>query len=457
MIDIHCHILPQVDDGPNSIEEAMRMVALAYEDGVRCIIATPHKNHTMAFEHNGDIASSYRALRAFIKETYPDLGIVLGCELFIRKDYLTLLKESPYDFSMAGTQYVLMEFPTEVTHQEMLDVVHEFKLRGYKPILAHIEVYPNVFGDLEKVRSLREKGAYIQITGNGLTGKQGNTSTVFLKKLIRLGLVDFIASDGHHDTVRRPLLASAYKAVADMMTEKEATRLFVQNPKLLMVGKDIAQPTHAMKTGGTKGLRLNLVAVALTLVLLTASALIAVGNRDEALAKEIKEAKERSAIIKTYHLDATTEETKGLIEAQVTDAAVETENGTKTENRTETNTTKSVGVSQVSIENGYLEALNILKDTYIAELDGIVANVKVANSAINDEAQRNALIDSYYQEIMALEQNSDNAVNALLYKMQNELEKNKFDKSKVQEMRDGYYQIKLDKQNGYLKELGYSN
>ena len=337
---------------------------------------------------------------------------------------------------------MLFRSPTEVTYQEIFNVVHEFKLRGYHPILAHIEVYPTLMSDLDKVRNLREKGAYIQITASAITKKQVNASSVFLKKLLRLGLVDFIASDGHHDTVRRPRLASAYKTVADLMSEKEANRLFVQNPKALMAGNEIAQPTYTLKSGGNKILKLNAVAIAMALLLVTTTALIAVRNRDEAFSKEFQEAKERSEIIETYDLDGTTEETAEVITVVT---SVET---------TEETTASEEAITQSSIEDGYYEALTILKDEYVFALDEIVANIKVANSAISDEVQRNSLIEGYYDEILVLEQNSDQTVNALLYKMQNELERFKYDTSIVQDMRDGYYQIKLDKQNEYLEDLG---
>lgn len=448
MIDIHCHILPNVDDGPESYQDALMMVDMAYEDGVKCVIATPHRNHPFEFMPKESIETTYKTLRAEIQKRYTDFGIVLGAELYIDKDYHKILSEKPYPFTIGETNYVLIEFPHSIKHQDIHEVVHEFIIKGYRPIIAHIEMYKCLNGHIERVRSIRNEGAYIQVTGSSVIGKQGKDTAQFLRKIIRGGLVDFVASDGHRYNRRRPLLKSAYKTVASILSTKEAERIFEENPKLLIAGKHIPQPTYALKTGNSMVLKLNLIAASFAVIALSAAGVIALLSRNEAVVGELTSGKQMVEAIKTIEeIESSSGEENATIEADVASSAQST-SGSPMEVVTE------IVPSKESIESKYHEALLMLKSDYISSLDEIVSNIKVARSNISNETQRKQIIDAYIEEIVSLEQNSDNTVFDLLYKMQNELEKYRYDISKVQVMRDEYHLTKAEKQNEYIRGLG---
>lgn len=449
MIDIHCHILPGVDDGPKSLEDALMMIDMAYKDGVKCVIATPHLNHPLEFNPESGIKESYDLLRTEIKKRYDDFGIVLGSELYIDRMYHKILSEKPYAFTIAGTNYVLMEFQPNVKHDEIVEVVHEFIIKGYRPIIAHIEMYKCLNGHIDRVRSIRNEGAYIQVTGSSVIGKMGKDTTQFLRKIIKSGLVDFVASDGHGHERRRPLLREAYKAVEALTSGKEAKRIFDENPRLLISGKHIPQPTYTIKTGKSVLRKLNIIAASVAIIALSISAIAGLLGRDEASSDgmQIQLNTEINAINSALIAEIIEEDTVD-IEAEAIVGSAETASI-----QPATTQPAPTQPSQNSIEARYHEALMILRTDYITRLDDIVSNIKIARSNISNDVQREQIIEAYIDEIVAMEQNSDNIVSDLLYDMQNELEKYRYDVSKVQEFRDTYHQTKAQKRDAYLNEL----
>lgn len=472
MIDIHSHFLPGVDDGPGTLEETLEMIGMAYEEGVRCAIVTPHLNHPLEFKSNPSIETIYKQTRDIVIDRYKNFGLVLGAELYITSDYIKVLETKPYHFTIGTTNYVLIEFDRNIDKAHVLDVIHEMIVRNYRPILAHVEMYPRMIAHVDTIRELRNAGAYIQITGSSLLGKQGSEITSFLRKLIRFGLVDFIASDAHGIKSRRPLLKDAYQTVIKLTSQRDADRIFSHNPKALIAGKHIPQPSYAPKTGYSKVVRFNIIAASFALLLISSSILLSLLNRDQAesttqggladtVIEEVIEEFDLEAVDRPDEVipssDATTstEEVSNGSEAtgSETQAVTFESQGATSETQAETETTTEL--SQSEIESKYYEALTRLKADYIERLEGIVANIKVAQSNISDEKQRKSLIDGYVQDIMNLESQSDNTVYDLLYVMQNELEDHRYDVSKVKEMREEYQRVKDEKQSEYLAELGY--
>lgn len=449
MIDIHCHLLPNVDDGPTTHEDAMKMVDMAYADGIRCAVVTPHRNHPFDFKTELPIEAIYKQFRSEVVKKYPDFGVVLGAELFIASNYMQILTEKPYDFTIANTNYVLIEFPRNISIREMHNVIHELIIRGYRPIIAHVEMYPALMKNIDHMRSVRNDGAYLQITGSSLLGKQGSEIAAFLRKMVRVGLVDFVASDGHLPNKRRPLLNDAFKAVRALIGDKEAERIFHQNPKLMISDRHIPQPTFTLKTGGTKIVKLNFIAASFAVLLISSITLFSLLNRDDALSKFNPEKTPENIIAALTESEETTSAGEGETTVDST-----SEGSTTMTTEVEITTEVESVPTQQEIEATYYEALNILRADYIAKLDAIVANIKVAQQSISDDEQRKSIIDAYIAEISALENQSDNTVYDMLYQMQNELEEHDYDVSTVQAMRDEYHQTKADKQNEYLKELG---
>lgn len=239
MIDIHCHIVPGVDDGPSSVEEAKQMIDIMYSDGIRGVVATSHRNHPLDFGAKELYEDSLEEIRRVASSIYPDFKIYSGAEFFVRDGYLEILDNPPYDFKIEGTDCVLLEFDSESNYEIISDAVYEFSIRGFCPIIAHIDKYRDIWSSEEKIERLRSEGAYIQITGATLVGKYGNTMENTMKKLVKKGYIDFIGSDGHSPERRRPLLKRAYRVVRRICSGAEADRIFVENPKKLLSGETV--------------------------------------------------------------------------------------------------------------------------------------------------------------------------------------------------------------------------
>lgn len=241
MIDMHCHIVPGVDDGPDTVEESKQMIEMMYNDGIQAVIATSHRNHPIDFKPTVDYESSLERVKAVALEIHPGFGIYSGAELYVRDGYLDILDSKMYDFTLNKTEYVLIEFPTDADYETISDAVYELDIRGYKPILAHIDKYRALWTDFGLIEKLREDGAYIQITASTLIGKYGKSLKKKMRKLVKEGYVDFIASDGHSSVKRRPLLKRSYRVVSRICSKEEAERIFFANQIAVLEGGKILQ------------------------------------------------------------------------------------------------------------------------------------------------------------------------------------------------------------------------
>jgi protein-tyrosine phosphatase len=243
MIDLHAHVLPGIDDGPSTLDEAVRMCALAWQDGIRVIVATPHQHHDMWPNEDG---APLEALRQELVAACPDgPEIVLGAELRADSELLEALEARPAGglLSIAGSRYLLLEFPSLDVGLDPFFFVHELRLAGKVPVLAHPERIPWLAGQPELLLELGERGALIQITAMSLTGELGRVPRVCCELLLDEGQVHFLATDAHDLVNRPPLLSSARAAVEQGWGAEVATRLTVDNPRAVLEDRPLADRT----------------------------------------------------------------------------------------------------------------------------------------------------------------------------------------------------------------------
>ncbi len=234
LFDIHCHFVPGVDDGSKSLEESLWLLERDYEDGVRNIIVTPHFRYEM-FEPSMELVrKQFRLLtEASTKKFGTSLRLYLGCELHISQDMADRL-DAGDRLTLAHSDYVLTEFSTIDTQYTIREHIMRLANRGYFPIIAHIERYDSVYGDFEFMEMLRNYGAKIQINADSVCGVDGFSMKRYTKKLMKAGLVDFIASDGHDQTYRVPHLGKAYETTVKWMGEAYAEDIFIKNPRRIV-------------------------------------------------------------------------------------------------------------------------------------------------------------------------------------------------------------------------------
>ena len=452
MFDTHCHILPMVDDGASSLQESLNMIKMAYEDGVRAILATPHKNHPIDFRPQNTAEESFELLRSAVMDMYPDFELYLGAEFYITDDYLSVLEKNENELVTGNSRYILIEFDRGVRYQHMSGVVHELKVRGLRPIIAHAEMYSALTDSPENVYRLKDQGALIQLTAASIEGKRGSKITSFCEDLIKNSAVDFAASDARGEQRRKPLLSSAYKKVTELAGKDAADRMFVINPQLMISGQEIK--TSQIQKSSSSGRKIMLM-----LASFLAAGFLIIGWASQQSGSEKIESpaisSEISAETETGSSKNITAEEDGADAADESEASLDQPGEADSSSQDADKGSSQSSASKSEIEGRYYSKLKSLEGSYTGELEGIVANMMYAKKNIADEALLSSTLEAYKEEIFALEAQSDNKVYAALYDMQNELEKQDLDVSVVQQYRDEYNDIKLQKQQEYLERLGY--
>lgn len=241
MIDLHCHILPGIDDGAKSLEEAVEMCRLAASEGCRAMVATPHQRRGAWW--NGDRQMLSALARQLQEAVGPQLRVLLGGEVHVDSELLAEVERMPGGgiCSLAGSRYLLIEFDAQGRQREAIELVHELSVAGWHPVIAHPEFIPWLADDLDLVARLVALGATTQVTAMSVTGDFGRGPGAFTHALIEAGLAHFVASDCHGVTRRPPGLRRAYQMISDRWGPEVAKRLVSDNPRAVVQNRPLAR------------------------------------------------------------------------------------------------------------------------------------------------------------------------------------------------------------------------
>jgi protein-tyrosine phosphatase len=240
MIDLHCHILPGIDDGAKSLEEAVEMCRMAAAEGCRAMIATPHQRRGTWW--NGDRESIVGLARDLQAALGPELRVLVGGEVHVDSELLAEVERLPGGgiLTLAGSRYLLIEFDTQGRAGEAIHLIHELVVAGWRPIVAHPEFIPWLSGDLDLVKRLVALGALVQVTAMSVTGDFGRGPMAETHTLIEEGLVHFVASDCHGVQRRPPGLRRAYRTIAGRWGAEVAKRLTSDNPRAVVQNRPLS-------------------------------------------------------------------------------------------------------------------------------------------------------------------------------------------------------------------------
>lgn len=230
LIDIHCHIVPGVDDGAATLYDAGKILQMEYREGVSAVIVTPHYRKGMFETPQEEIERQYRRLKKIVSSSRSGMRIFLGGECHSAPDLVKELEEGRRPV-MAGSRYVLVEFSGNHTYTQIRNQVYELTAAGYRPIIAHAERYPCLLKDMLLAGELVHAGAQIQVTASSVTGGAGRSRKKFCKWLMKNDYLTYIATDAHDITIRRPDLGSCAVYVAKKYGEEYARKIFIKNPR----------------------------------------------------------------------------------------------------------------------------------------------------------------------------------------------------------------------------------
>lgn len=237
-IDMHSHILPGVDDGAENMDMSMTMVDMAYNQGVRLMIATPHYYPGHMRYPKEHLEEVYAQTISVIKEKYSDFTLLLGNEIYYRDEVVEKLKNRRI-FTLADTRYVLLEFSTVAEYDYVRKAVKKILDAGYYPILAHIERYSCLWKNEKGVKELIRMGAYMQINAENFEGGFFSAERRYCTKLIQDGMVHFLGSDCHNTKRRSPNIKQAADYLEEKIEPEALARIMSQNPRKLLDDKYI--------------------------------------------------------------------------------------------------------------------------------------------------------------------------------------------------------------------------
>lgn len=196
MIDIHCHILPGVDDGSESWEMTIQMCRIAYSDGIRHIVATPHCNYSYPYERERHVESLDQ-----LRQKVPELKFSLGCDLHLSHENIEAAIRYPESYVIEGTPYLLVELSDFATPHQMTESLFRLHSAGLRTIVSHPERNPIVTQYSNLPAQFVAMGANLQLTAGALCGMWGRKTTRICEALMRRGLVSFISTDAHDSNV----------------------------------------------------------------------------------------------------------------------------------------------------------------------------------------------------------------------------------------------------------------
>jgi protein-tyrosine phosphatase len=233
LIDIHCHLLPGIDDGSKHWEATLQMCRMAAQDGVSHIVATPHANYEFDYDR-GHCLELIQELRVRV----PEMNFSLGCELHFHYENISAALDNPERYAFEGTRYILVEL-SEYSSFNVRDSLYHMRLKGLIPIVAHPERNVLLANDLRLVEELVDLGCLMQLTANSLTGFWGRNCQKVSESMLKKNLVHFIASDAHSLRSRPPLLSAARDAAANLIGAGAADELVSANPAAAVNGREM--------------------------------------------------------------------------------------------------------------------------------------------------------------------------------------------------------------------------
>lgn len=240
MIDIHSHILPCVDDGAESLDVALSMLAASALDGVKTQVLTPHMHRGRYDNKIDDLRESFKNFSIALERSGIDIELKLAAEVHISPD-IPLLSKSDELLWMGhwdNAKVFLLEFPFNQLPHGSLNLINWLAKNNIKPVLAHPERYQYFQSAPEKLASYLAAGCLVQITTSSLTGQFGESAYCAADYFLKNDWVHFLASDCHNVNKRAPGLSEAVNIAAQLIGDHAANKLVQDNPAKLLLTDD---------------------------------------------------------------------------------------------------------------------------------------------------------------------------------------------------------------------------
>jgi protein-tyrosine phosphatase len=238
-VDMHCHLLPRLDDGAASLEESCRMASLAVDDGIAGIVVTPHQMGIYRAITAEKIRMATRQLRTDLSEQGIQLNLHPGAEVRIESDLFERIEDGTIMTIADQRKFVLIELPHDM-YIPLPAILERLGRMNITAILAHPERNAGIHRDPSILRDIIRRNCALQITAGSLKGMFGHTSQRVALDMIRKGLVHFVATDAHGADCRRPILSTAWDVVRRLAGDDFARVVCHDNPRAIVTAGDMA-------------------------------------------------------------------------------------------------------------------------------------------------------------------------------------------------------------------------
>ncbi|MBK6741995.1 MAG: capsular biosynthesis protein [Hydrogenophilales bacterium] len=236
MIDLHCHFLPKVDDGPECVNVAVAMAEAAVADGIRVSVLTPHVHPRRYDNTRTSLEKIFHAFQHILALKHIPLEVRLGGEVRLSPESLGLILDDnvPFLGTLSGFRVLLLEFPHQnipVGSEMFIRKLLDLKIR---PLIAHPERNKSVMQDPEKIRPYVDMGCWLQLTAGSIAGHFGEQARHTSRYLLEHEWAWIIASDAHNLESRPPKLSEGRDAVAALLGERMARRMVHERPARIL-------------------------------------------------------------------------------------------------------------------------------------------------------------------------------------------------------------------------------
>ena len=254
MIDIHCHILPGIDDGARSIEDSLSMAQVAVEEGITHILATPHHQNGKYQNYKQDVIQRVNALQSELDQHHINLTIFPGQEVRLHGEIIEGIQADEILFADESNRYLLIEFPTMSIPHYAEPLFFQLMQQGVTPVIVHPERNQEIIDNPNRLIDFVDKGVLTQLTASSYVGVFGKDIATLSHKLIEANLVHFLASDAHNTRGRSFHMKEAFEKLEKEFGAEKA-EWFKQNSKNLVNGDyiSIQNPIEVKKKKGFFG------------------------------------------------------------------------------------------------------------------------------------------------------------------------------------------------------------
>lgn len=235
MIDLHSHILPELDDGAQSLRESLAMARMAVDSGVTAMVATPH----CVDDRTRRVYAGWQLLQEALRENGVSLELYPGMEIFGTPATAKLLREGKL-FTLNGSRYPLIEFSFRSSGEEETWILRDVCESGFRPVVAHPERYVYIQREPQLLNEWIRMGCLLQVNRGSLLERFGGYAQELAMELVGRGFVSVIASDAHSSQVRTPWMEDVHRLVSEELSPQCAAALLQDNPQKILKDEQLS-------------------------------------------------------------------------------------------------------------------------------------------------------------------------------------------------------------------------